>query len=110
LEVVVRRSLKPRNVLALLNSNLVKFFIQSRASLKAGGYYSYFSNVLNQIPIKKVSLTEQKPFIKIVDDIIEAKKKDLKADITALEHQIDKLVHKIYGLTPDEIAIVEEKN
>ncbi len=32
------------------------------------------------------------------------------AGTSALEHQIDQMVYQLYGLTPDEIAIVEGKN
>jgi hypothetical protein len=31
------------------------------------------------------------------------------ADIFALEKQIDEMVYALYGLTPEEIALVEEK-
>ena len=31
------------------------------------------------------------------------------ADISALEKQIDEMVYKLYGLTPEEIATVEGK-
>ncbi|MDZ4205418.1 MAG: TaqI-like C-terminal specificity domain-containing protein, partial [Bacteroidales bacterium] len=92
-------------VLAILNSTTTKFFIQSRASLKAGGYYSYSSNVLNQIPIKNISKMEQRPFIALVDKILEAKQQG--NDSTDFEKQIDDLVYKLYDLTEDEIRIVE---
>lgn len=54
-------------VLCLLNSKLIRSYIQSYASLKAGGYYSYSSNVLNKIPIKLVSEESQQPFIALAD-------------------------------------------
>lgn len=54
-------------VLCLLNSRLIRSYIQSYASLKAGGYYSYSSNVLNKIPIKLVSLETQQLFIALAD-------------------------------------------
>ncbi|MCI7036934.1 MAG: N-6 DNA methylase [Spirochaetia bacterium] len=43
-------------VLCLLNSDLMKSYLQSFSSLKAGGYYSYSSNILNRTPIKNISL------------------------------------------------------
>jgi hypothetical protein len=36
-----------------------------------------------------------------------AKKHDPKADTTAWEREIDRLVYELYGLTEEEIAIVE---
>jgi hypothetical protein len=101
------KELNLKYVLALLNSNLLKFFIQSRASLKAGGYYTYSSNLLNQIPIKKSSVKEQEQFAKMVDEIAEIKKKDIFADTSILENQIDQLVYKLYDLTEEEIKIIE---
>jgi type II restriction/modification system DNA methylase subunit YeeA len=52
---------------------------------------------------------ERKPIISLVNQILAAKKKDPNADTSALEKQIDELVYKLYGLTPEEIAIVEGK-
>ncbi len=40
------------------------------------------------------------------DKILKAKQKDP----YALERRIDKMVYDLYGLTPEEIAIVEGKN
>ena len=32
------------------------------------------------------------------------------AKVKELERQIDQMVYKLYGLTPDEVAVVEGKN
>jgi adenine-specific DNA-methyltransferase len=45
--------------------------------------------------------------IKIVDAILGDKREDINADTTALEAQIDKMVYELYGLTDEEIKIVE---
>jgi hypothetical protein len=34
---------------------------------------------------------------------------DKQAKVKELEHQIDQMVYKLYGLTPGEIAVVEGK-
>ncbi|MDD2413390.1 MAG: Eco57I restriction-modification methylase domain-containing protein, partial [Bacteroidales bacterium] len=39
-------------LLALLNSTIVEYYLHQNASLKAGGYYSYSSSVLDSIPLK----------------------------------------------------------
>ena len=46
----------------------------------------------------------------LVDRILEAKKADPAADTTKLEADIDALVYKLYGLTDEEIAVVEGKD
>ncbi|MGI8668907.1 MAG: hypothetical protein ACR2J3_03560 [Aridibacter sp.] len=42
-------------------------------------------------------------------NIIEAKKQVANADTNELEDKIDRLVYELYGLTDEEIAIVEGK-
>ncbi len=49
----------------------------------------------------------QQPFIILVDQILAAKQKDPNAKTSALERQIDQMVYNLYGLTEDEIKIVE---
>jgi len=41
--------------------------------------------------------------------ILAAKQKDPNTDTSALERQIDQMVYELYGLTPEEIAVVEWK-
>ena len=58
-------------------------------------------------------------FLSLFDQILAVKKKDPNADLpervrsqsgtSALEKQIDKMVYELYGLTPEEIEIVEGK-
>jgi len=43
-----------------------------------------------------------------VDRILAAKERDPKADTTAWEREIDRLVYELYGLTEEEIKVVEE--
>jgi hypothetical protein len=47
------------------------------------------------------------PLITLVNQILAAKKKDPNADTSVLEKEIDEMVYALYGLTPEEIAIVE---
>ena len=42
-----------------------------------------------------------------VDRILALKARDAAADVSALEREIDELVYALYGLTPEEIKIVE---
>ena len=46
----------------------------------------------------------------LVDRVLEAKKADSAADTKKLEADIDALVYKLYGLTEDEIAVVEGRD
>jgi len=42
--------------------------------------------------------------------ILTSKQKDPNADTSALEGQIDQMVYNLYGLTEDEIKIVENSS
>jgi len=44
---------------------------------------------------------------RLVDRILAAKARDAAADVSRLEREIDQLVYALYGLTPEEIQIVE---
>ena len=41
--------------------------------------------------------------------ILAAKKEDISADTSTLDHKIDQLVYSLYGLTAEEIKIIEGK-
>jgi len=47
--------------------------------------------------------------ISSVERILAAKRANPQADTSALEREIDGLVYQLYGLTEEEIAIVEER-
>ena len=52
-------------------------------------------------------LSEQASTIKFVGQILAAKKWAPEADTTTLEREIDQMMYKLYGLTEEEIKIVE---
>jgi hypothetical protein len=104
---LIDKELDLRYLLSLLNSNLIKYYLQSMASLKAGGYYTYSSNILNKVPIIRIGLNNQAPFINLVDEILNAKKINPSAITSTLEAKIDFLFYELYGLTDEEIRIVE---
>jgi len=54
-----------------------------------------------------VTPKEQAPIVALVDKILDAKRANTQADVTAWEREIDQLVYKLYGLTEEEIKIVE---
>lgn len=103
------KKLNIKYLLAILNSKLIEFYLHKTASLKQGGYYSYSSAVIDALPLA-LNFENQETVIKKVDEIIEAKKQNPNADTSKLECQIDKLVYQLYGLTDEEIRIVEGKD
>lgn len=62
---------------------------------------------LRELLIPKISNTKQNKFIEKVDQILLLKKENPQADTTLLEQEIDAMVYELYGLTEEEIKIVE---
>lgn len=101
-------------IISILNSNLISFFFNKTFILTDKLFPYLRKSQLDFIPIKKVPKSEQKPFIDLVDKILNITKTDdyltnteKQAEVKKLERQIDALVYKLYDLTPEEIEIVE---
>ena len=60
-----------------------------------------------RIPIPQIGLAEQRPFIRLVDQILAAKRADTAADTRELEWRLDELVYALYGLTEAESTAIE---
>jgi len=95
-------------LLCLLNSKII-YFAMRKYYMGGGIEGELKTNNLLKIPIPLLSEEKQKPFVEIVDKILEMKKENPNADTTDLEKQIDNMVYDLYGLTKEEIEIVEGK-
>jgi hypothetical protein len=62
---------------------------------------------LNPLRVPIPNAYQEKEICSLLDDIIEKKKLNPTADITALETEIDLLVYQLYNLTEEEIKIIE---
>ena len=62
---------------------------------------------LNPLKIPMPSDKQENEICSLLDKIIEAKKQNLSANTTDLESQIDQWVYQLYGLTEEEIKLVE---
>ncbi len=114
--IMVGKNLK--YLIALLNSKPIDTFFRKYYvgnTLGRNGY-KYSKVYIEQLPIPKISESEQKPFIDIVDKILAITKDDdylenpaKQAKVKEYEKQIDWMVYKLYGLNEEEIKIVECK-
>jgi len=92
-------------LLGILNSTLITEYYTRMSSQVRGGYLRFIHQYIEKIPIPMN--TNPKPIETLVDQILTAKSADPAADVSALEREIDQLVYHLYGLTPEEIAVVE---
>jgi len=94
-------------LLTLLNSKTVEYFVKSYAETSGMGTMRWINNIVSDIPIPDVTPEHQTLLASLADRILTIKKDDPAADISDIEAKIDRLVYELYGLTDDEIAIVE---
>jgi adenine-specific DNA-methyltransferase len=69
------------------------------------GTARWIKNYVKKFPIPQPA--DPAPIETRVRRILDAKAADPAADVSALEAEIDRLVYQLYGLTADEIAIIE---
>ena len=111
--------------LGLLNSKLLDYFLKSSSGTLSGGYYSYQTKYLSNLPIINYDLnnSSQKPsyleLTTLVKKIIqltqllqtttlETQQQQIQRTIDHTEKKIDELVYGLYGLSEEEIKTVEE--
>ena len=94
---------------AVLNSHMVTWYMKNFALTSGMGTTRWFSNSVNAIPIPRISVAKQRPFIRLIDTILETKASNPDASTIAYEKEIDWQVYRLYGLTQEEIAVVENR-
>ena len=92
---------------AIINSKLASYWLNIMFnSLKmSGGAINIGKNELQILPIPECEYN----FGSLVQKIIDEKTSSRSNDTSALESEIDRLVYQLYGLTDEEIRIVEGK-
>ncbi len=96
-------------ILAILNSKFILHWLNKNCK-KKGNMFELITEPLGEIPIKRCDKRIQNRFVEVVDKILDIKKQNPIDDIYELEKQIDQMVYKLYGLTEDEIRIIEESS
>lgn len=97
-----------RFILGLLNSKLLNWFYQKAINPEEGEALAQIKRGhLAQLPIVSSQHKDSKKLVTLVDRILAAKRKSLDADTRVLEQNVDQIVYALYGLTNEEIALVE---
>ena len=103
-------------LLAILNSKLVHFYYSKITSTIRGGYMRFIRQYLETIPITK---SQNLKIIQHVDNLLqlnkqfsniklETQRQQIQRTIDHTEKKIDELIYELYGLTEEEIKIIEE--
>lgn len=117
-------NLDTKFILAILNSKLISWYAYRFIYSKAIMTMQFDNPTTSRIPMPSVDLTKKSDkevhdkLVKLVDNIIAINKKlvgennpntkeILERQVRALDGEIDKLVYGLYGLTDEEVGIVE---
>ena len=111
-------------LLGILNSKITTFYVSKVASSFRGGYYAFGKSSLQTMPLptlnfskkydkllheKMVLLVEKMLTLNktLVDTKVPNEKERIQRQIDATDKQVDILAYELYGLTDNEIQIME---
>jgi len=97
-------------LLAILNSRFISYYALKNGIIRCakGKQPQIRVSGLQSVPVPIADSDVQERIISLVEKIIEKKSKLQHPHTTELEREIDQLVYKLYGLTEEEIKIVED--
>ncbi len=117
--VITNKDYSEKYICALLNSNLINWYVYRFVFGKAIRTMHFDNYATGKIPIVKISKQEQMPIIYLMEKL-ENLNKDInketensnkwlayKEEIEKTNKKIDEEVYKLYGLTKEEIEVVE---
>ncbi|MCS6871754.1 MAG: Eco57I restriction-modification methylase domain-containing protein [Anaerolineae bacterium] len=111
---------------ALLNSKLLDWYLHSVSTPFRNGYYSYAKRYLELLPIRLINFADpheramHDQIVAAVQELLRlhrelagaaslATQQPLQRRIAALERQVDEWVYQLYGLSAEEIRLVESE-
>jgi len=109
-------SIDLRFLLSLLNSRLFEYLYAYISQEGEGRVFAQVKTTyVKQLPIVVIPSSKQHTQIQVVDQILTITKDEnyltnpvKQARVKELERQIDQMVYELYGLTPEEVVVVEE--
>lgn len=95
-------------LLGLLNSRLFEYLYRNRLD-EVGKVFPQIKKAnIDWLPIKLATPDKKKNIVTLVDSIIQFKQKGDLTSVKTSEQKINQMIYQLYGLTEDEIKIVEE--
>jgi len=124
IHVAATFGLDDRFVLGLLNSRLLDWYVKRVSTPFRGGFFSYARRFIEQLPIRQIDFNDRGDkaahdrMVKLVDAMLalhkqlvaaesERQKTIIQRQIDATDREINRQVYGLYGLTEQDIAIVE---
>ena len=118
LYILISDKIDLKFLLGLINSKLLTCFFAKKLLTNTQGFPQVLMGQLEQLPIAKGNKQEQSQVIKHVDQLLQLNKdlqeaklpnqiEQLKSRIAFNEDKINEIVYYLYGLTEEEIKLVE---
>ena len=92
-------------LLGILSSSVTRYYIYKYSDKTGAGDVMLSIQSLEKIPIPEADSKSKNKIVKLVDKIIEFKKQG--QDTSDLEREVDEIVYYLYGLSEDEIRVIE---
>ena len=105
--ILTSETVSIRFILGLLNSKLLHYYFGFIGVMTAGGAYTLKATTIEALPIAIGTKEQQEEIANKVESILNAKANDKQIDVSSIEFEIDHLVYDLYGLSENEIKIVE---
>lgn len=94
-------------VLACLNSKACQYYYSSKFKSDTELFPKIRIKQARTLPIPTATSEKQRVIVNLVNDILDIKRSDFVANTQDIENNIDLLVFQLYGLTYDEVLIVD---
>ena len=124
--ILAKESINPKYLLGLLNSKLIDWYHHQFSTTFRGGYFSYESRFIKQLPIRTIDFNNPSEkaihdrLISLVDGMLELHKKKnslppsaerekIEREIAITDEKIDEIVYGLYGITEVDRKIIESK-
>ena len=105
--ILTSETIPIRFILGLLNSKLLHYYFRFIGVMTAGGAYTLKAATIEALPIVIGTKEQQKEIVLKVESILNTKAKNKQADVSSTESEIDRLIYNLYGLSEDDVKIVE---
>jgi len=121
--ILPKNNVDPKYLLALLNSRLLDWFHNRGSTRFRGGYFSYESRFIRNLPIYIIDVNKPKEkglhgdLVKLVDVMLDLRKREQKAEGHELEQlkrqiektdsEIDERVFELYAISDSERKVIE---
>lgn len=105
---IINIKCNPLCLLGILNSRAISFWFEHKfGKLQRGLFPQFKINELAAFPIPEVSLKQEALLVRLVSKQLNRSDNSIEIDENQLDGQIDFLVYHLYGLTYDEVLIVD---